>query len=820
MKKELLEQANRFFFNKKEKVIFPENREPAVEPLNVRLQTAAGMLTDLDTLGYAFPEEEAARITDLSTEDMALIYRPLLQAARTAKGADVEHRLLFRNFPEDVKNTDIDTLSDIRFFSYFTTIVDILTGREALKDGLTRSFVDEVMARERKIREKTHKAQGQMADELKNVPKIITVHLGTEDEFFDMVRSLLGARSSLSDYDKELVSWMIGHFDQELYLPDKVVFKETQAFLDREGFRIGLETGSTDHIDIKTLKDFKRLLAVLSEKDVSLSEKLIIRKFSPDEERLLSRIFARAVRENYPLMMESMQTRRAQRFRDTVLYGRNSRLHFEEKADRRLIGAFFKAAEKQHSKMHDYEEALAAHDYPKAADILYRISPTLLIQHVRELAGKAWAWKTESGVSENEEPVKSLLQLVKKAAEQVDIKTLLSCEQELKPDRENYKFIIPKGSSINLIVKENKSAVVPEELSADLISCLEEGIASQIRKVPPLVENGTGMIYIDPVLAACPIPSDGNKETSVNRAVAVGTHLPVETGRIMRAWLYKQADRDQFIDFSCAFLNSDYRFVGQVSWNNLKEGDFAFHSGDTAACSGDGCTEVIDVDLQQLKELHPDARYIAYQVLMWDRVPVNSANRIFAAFAPAQRVGEEQGKKLEKDPMDICSPLDVRMKVDVRSEAANVVPLLFDIDAQELIYLNVPLKKGRTLKELEKADYYAENNRHFELPEDCEKLEKYASDFALLCYALESTRRPSIKDLADRYVLYGGYQITEEKEKADVLFLSDRTESEDRREPLPDGETRGPRLTVTPYDRDIIMGKLIPEAARIKEVKE
>ena len=68
---------------------------------------------------------------------------------------------------------------------------------------------------------------------------------------------------------------------------------------------------------------------------------------------------------------------------------------------------------------------------------------------------------------------------------------------------------------------------------------------------------------------------------------------------------------------------------------------------------------------------------------MWDRVPVNSANRIFAAFAPAQRVGEEQGKKLEKDPMDICSPLDVRMKVDVRSEAANVVPLLFDIDAQE-----------------------------------------------------------------------------------------------------------------------------------------
>lgn len=799
-------QANRYLFNKKETLIVPLEREEVSEPLAERLQLAAAMLKNLQALGYWIKEEDLEKIITLSSSGLCLVYEPVLEEARKAKGADVDHLLLFRDFPEDVKKTDIDTLSDLRFLSYFTTAIDRFLGDEALVDGITRVMIDRQMKKQNSQWTEDDDPMGdEETDTMDEQAEMITIHLGSDDDFFDMVRNLLAGRASLSQYDRQLVSWTIHNFSKELYMPEKIVFKETQALLDTMYFELAKETGNIDNIDIKTLKDFKRLLASLSNRDVSLSEKLLIRKFNPDEERLLSRIFEKAIKDNYPLMMESMLNRRAERFRDTVLYGPKSRLHFEEKAQRRLISAFFKSCEKRHPKMHDYEKALIAHQYDQAAQILNGISPTLLIQHLRELAGKAYAWQNKDENEEGTKQLDAILAAAKDAAQYVNIKTLLNCEKELTRQRENFKFILPKGSSVRLIVKKNKSASVPDCLAQKLVSVLEEGIRVQIQSAGELVKNGTGTIYIDPLLKKCPIPSDGAKEAGASRAVSIGTHLPFKSEGVLRAWLYKQADHDQFIDFSCAFLNEDYQFVGQVSWNNLKEKNLGFHSGDTPACSGKGCTEVIDVDLKALKEVFPDAKYLAYQVLMWDRVPINSANRIFAAFSPTQSVGHENGKKLERNPLDVCNPLDVKMKIDIESEAVNVMPVLYDIDAGELIVLNIPLSSDRQL-----AKAAASNKRHFELPPDCEKIEKYASDFAMMCYAVEHAAQPTIADLAQRYALYGGYEETEKPEKADVIFLADRKDIADHRKPSETGEERGAQRIITPFDRDVIMGQLIP----------
>ena len=145
MLKTLIPQANEYLFNKKESVIVKPSHlfEAGFASQYAQVRTIASMLCNLHDLGYTIPKEELPKLYNMSeTELNELIYQPMLKAAKEAKGANVEHRVLFPGFPESVRNVDIQTLSDIRFISYFTTFMDSISGTDALSDGsITRDFV-------------------------------------------------------------------------------------------------------------------------------------------------------------------------------------------------------------------------------------------------------------------------------------------------------------------------------------------------------------------------------------------------------------------------------------------------------------------------------------------------------------------------------------------------------------------------------------------------------------------------------------------------------------------------------------------------------
>ena len=117
--------VNRQLFNKKETIILPEETPEDVPFTPVKENVLAAMLASFEKLGYKFSYQDIRKMAIMSEERLTeQVYLPLLDALKEAKGMDVEHHILFPDFPRTAQVLDIDTLSGFRFMSYFTTLYD------------------------------------------------------------------------------------------------------------------------------------------------------------------------------------------------------------------------------------------------------------------------------------------------------------------------------------------------------------------------------------------------------------------------------------------------------------------------------------------------------------------------------------------------------------------------------------------------------------------------------------------------------------------------------------------------------------------------
>ncbi|HAB94978.1 MAG TPA: hypothetical protein DCF49_09570, partial [Lachnospiraceae bacterium] len=117
--------VNRQLFNKKETIILPEETPEDVPFTPVKENVLAAMLASFEKLGYKFSYQDIRKMAIMSEERLTeQVYLPLLDALKEAKGMDVEHHILFPDFPRTAQILDIDTLSGFRFMSYFTTLYD------------------------------------------------------------------------------------------------------------------------------------------------------------------------------------------------------------------------------------------------------------------------------------------------------------------------------------------------------------------------------------------------------------------------------------------------------------------------------------------------------------------------------------------------------------------------------------------------------------------------------------------------------------------------------------------------------------------------
>ena len=810
------------YFNKRESLIIPFEYGSDSKPVDKNV--LAGMLANFESLGYKFGSEDILKMA-MMPEDVLTkcVYDPAIRAMKRAKGADVEHNILFKGFPDSVRALDIDTLSSYRFMSYFTVLYDeYLEGENAFSPGSLTSELQEdlvKLAEERAAQIEDEKMYGGDGQDVLNAirrnilkgdwiqehkksrtkseekeeneeKELITVHLDTPDGYYKMVNNMMSGKTSLSEYDREIVEFALDNCPREEFMPETIPFKETWALAASHDFK----AGNFSSIDIKTVTDFERLVASLTPgADVSLEKKQKYRNFTSRERKDLYRVFSIALRKNYPLMLESALKKNSKLFMKNVLRGR---FHFQDMKGGKDFVDFMERTDNTRSKMSLYETALSDGRYGDAAKALSSISPGVLLDHARHLITSA----EKNGKPEEALQVISEISMRCRTAPMDKLLALKRIiDSNVSKEDDPLKFRLRGSKNVAVEPFANTS----EKMGAQTKEYASWVLGDIIREQLSAKEN-IGKVYIDPALKNCPIPVAGRADSGRNRTVAMGTKLPVcKDSNILRAALYKKGKSNGFFDFSAAFLDKNYRLVRQLSWNNLKEG-FAYHSGDCFDTRR-GVTEIIDVNLSRIKEECPQARFIVYGGMAWDKfTTVNGLDQCFLTLSEAGSVGEGRpDSKHMNDPLD---PKDVKFRIDLTGDSFANIPVLYDIESREASVLNLP-----TFHNIE--DFASPHiTRHFDLPKGCEAIENYAGELALTAYYINERLmldKPNLYDLAMLNVEARGGELVKNKEDADVIFSIDRE------------ETKESQKLVSVYDKDVVTTEyIVPKAEKTPEEKK
>jgi len=155
--------------------------------------------------------------------------------------------------------------------------------------------------------------------------------------------------------------------------------------------------------------------------------------------------------------------------------------------------------------------------------------------------------------------------------------------------------------------------------------------------------------------------------------------LSAATGDTVRLFLHWEEPTGTRVDLdlSVALFDAAWRHVATCDFGNLVVGDrVVIHSGDvTSAPPPHGASEFVDLELDRLRAL--GARHAVMVVFSYDPVAFEQLSHGFAGLMISPRSGE---------PFD---PRAVAQRFDLRGRSVITVPLVIDLEAHRLRWLDV-----------------------------------------------------------------------------------------------------------------------------------
>lgn len=727
--------------------------------------------------GFCFSKELKDKLTIMPISLMSTSYNLLLKALKIEKGADVSHKnFIFPDFPNQTRVTDLNKLSNLRFVGYLADLMELFSDEEY------HSFIG--LGEYAK-----HTDRSPLDIDMEN---LIPIRLASMDDFYKTVANLLGSRMALNESDKEYIKYFLNNdfLNNKSMLPKEIPFKETWAMLISLDYEMNLELP----IIFKNFFDFERAYASFIGADVSLSEKMNLKNLDNKKRLfLLSKLNEGCI--TYPdFMIDSMI--REKKFVKII----NNRLHPKS------YGKRFEAFITLFNKVMGEDKI-----YSDNAKIEILISEGKGLEAIKlaiSNPGDAIRRLAKILSLETIENQKKIIDIVKTKVSTVDLSVLLNTMEYFKTRNDsNLRVAIPKGNA-----KKSMLFIDEKKLSSDIcdyvVEMLQKAIEDKLSSKQKL-----GKVFVDDVLKNYNVPFSTRNESKAFRSVARGSRLSrTENTDVIRAFVYKKIPSGGFVDLSCAFLNKEFNFVAQCSWTNLKTDEskkpLAMHSGDGYNCQK-GLTEFIDIDLSVLRErmVTKDIRYVAFEVLSYNHIPFNKMDKCFFGIMSRKSMFNDKIGKgsdvrhpkfhymlSEKEQKEIdfkgevFEPSTVQFRFDLTNTENVVIPLLYDIEKDEFIWVDLAVntasfKDFRNKLNIKIDDSLLINGNVIPY-NDSLCVENLQHGTIAACYSAVYMSKPNLYDLFVTNVKARGGILVENKDEADIVCSLD-------------GD-------VTPFYRDII----------------
>ncbi|MCY9693015.1 TerD family protein [Paenibacillus alginolyticus] len=671
-------------------IYLKRNRKIIVHPGHNRLPLTymATAMKNIEYLGFTFSKELMEVLQTMSVDEFLGLYHQLVKDLKSLVGANVIFRPMYPNFPQQVMMASEAEL-------YVNAIYHYVTLRLPEHAALERfPLLDQVDLR--------------------------IIDLGSLEDFDQNMRNLIGAKSSISESDREDMECVIATYDElSTVLPDEIPMKENVGFV--VGTLLKYEKANIKLVAkyMKTATDVLRLAVALSDGDVSLATNTKFRKFKRAERRLLLELLEQC----------------GNRIEDMLRY-KNRWIR---------LGEILHPAEYKH-KYDGCKEAfdILRNNKPyetfggKVENALRHKDTSLAVDILKDRAGE-FARRLDHLLRMNED-FSLVVEKFAEIAAQVSTPVLLQVMAHFshRNERQELRTFFPKGNVSKAVAIPNTLPDIEIEACEAIVQTCKNTLMHKFAGLPSL-----GDVYVDARLRQYVMPFSQRSASKALRTIVRGSRLEMPEGDTIRFFLWwkegavdgKHTGRVD-IDLSAVMYDEHWQYVEHISYTNLRSDKYkAAHSGDITSAPFGAC-EFIDLDIPSVVKY--GGRYVVASLNSFTEQSYCDLPECFA------------GWMMRKHPNsgEIFEPSTVVDRIDIAADTRIAIPVILDLVERKIIWCDLALQKH--------PNYY--NN-----------VEGNQKGMVLMGKAMTSLTKPTLYDLFMLHAVARG-RIVEDVDSAQTVF--------------------------------------------------
>jgi len=630
---------NEIYLRRKLKVFIPTGTSRMFKSNCLPDQYIATMMRNIENLGFTFSKDLVNALRTLSIDQAKTFYVNIAANLKKMVGANVRHKPMYPNFPQQV-------MEMVEAELYINAIFHYLTFGE---------WIPEYEVKERFPSLETHKPKG--------------IGLGTEKEFVEIGQNLINSKTSLSETDKTDVMWYVEYYknDLERLLPDAIPLKENVALVSK----CVLENIQVDDAAItflkpyfKTATDVLRLATSMSDGDISLATNTNYRNFNRSERKLLLGLLEHAC----GLLEEDMK-------RYTMKWIRlGEKLHPGDYKGRfeKAYSAFWNLRN-NHRKIKTFngkvETALSQGETRVAADLLKQRPGEFArrLDHLMRMTARPG----------------NIIARFAAVASKVSVPVLLQVMAHFRGRNSlehNTRVFFPKRTIAKAFSMDNHLPEIDDDICQRVVTVCDKALCTIFKE-----RGSLGNVHIDERLASYLVPFSQRSASGAFRTITRGSQVDMpENMKTLRSfihWKNISASNRVDIDSSAVLYDDDWNYKEHISYTRIRSNAYkACHSGDITNAPN-GASEFIDIDIESARRY--GVRYIVWSVLSYSGQPFCKVPECFMGWMSREEPGSGE----------IYEPKTVENKIDLTANTRICIPMIIDLKNNKVIWTDLALKK-------------------------------------------------------------------------------------------------------------------------------
>ena len=718
---------------------------------------------NIKPLGYIISEELFNQLIKMDEQEIINMHSWVIDELKARVGANVEYMPMYPNFPKEVMQTSELKLYLDALFHYW---------KRDVHNELAIDIEEKPQTRAKEIKNKK---------EIKEA-KYTTLELGKIEDIDEILVNLFGLSVAYSKQDQEDLRILTKEQNWKKYVPETIKNRENLAFLIANAlnfdkyFTNEVKNASENKINqikelcqdkaikdakvfdknIKTATDVLRVFVGVCGGDLSLAQNTKFKSIPRKIRKYILSLFEKT--ENMGLYMSLKR----EQFKMAFRY-----LHVDEFRNKKGEPIFPKTS-RAINEVRDKKYTKSI--YAKIQAMINNKQIPELVEVLESEPG-LFARKLDE-VLRITNKKNTVLKAFNSIAKYVDIKILFTLREYFinRTGKDDFRVFFPKGQVASAYCKENNLEPISEDLSNAVKAICEKAIKEKLGEKEKL-----NKVYISEKLKNYKAPMVLRNLTSGIKTITRGSR--VETDKkfpVLRAFIWWREDVD--IDLSCVLFNKDWQYISHISYTNLK-GKYGCHSGDVTYQRDNGYEgecEFIDLDTKELAK--DNIKYVVFEVHNFRGLKFSETNCRFGFMKRKNTfkyVERKDNNRVEIDKKftyrntdELFEPVTVQTYLNITADATTMVPLIYDVETNEIIWCDMGVTNNLTTKNVENT----------------------LTSAVSACYACVNNKTPNLYDVLYLNAVARG-EVVNNKQDADVVFDTN------------DG--------ITPYDIDVIVANFL-----------